>query len=394
MKNILSLLIFAIISTGVAAQKLPSKKTVLQTLKKTNEFYLSQHPFPEDSIRLDGKNQPSNIWIRSVYFEGLMALQEVTPEARLMSYAERWGAANAWGFYGGHHTRKAENLCCAQTYIDIYRKTGNENIMGNVNRALNYITIGTERSDWNTVSDLQMAMPAFAKAGNEEQELDYFKTLAECYIYARDHVAQIGLFNELEGLWWNNKNYLPPYKEPNGENCYWSRANGWAYAALARTLDEIKPDSSILTDNEKAELIKIKSLFKNDFIRMSMALLKCQREDGFWNPSLKDNHHYDGKETSGTALIVYGMAWGVRNGLLAPKLFTPAIIKGWNGLTNDAVRPDGSLGYIQGIGQEPKDGQPVTYEKTPENTDFAFGCFLLAGSEIVKLINTTSKRLF
>ena len=88
------------------------------------------------------------------------------------------------------------------------------------------------------------------------------------------------------------------------------------------------------------------------------------------------------------------MAWGVRNGLLAPKLFTPAIIKGWNGLTNDAVRPDGSLGYIQGIGQEPKDGQPVTYEKTPENTDFAFGCFLLAGSEIVKLINTTSKRLF
>ena len=42
---------------------------------------------------------------------------------------------------------------------------------------------------------------------------------------------------------------------------------------------------------------------------MSKALKKCQREDGFWNVSLHDPTNFGGKETSGTALFVYGMAW-------------------------------------------------------------------------------------
>ena len=47
----------------------------------------------------------------------------------------------------------------------------------------------------------------------------------------------------------------------------------------------------------------------NDFLAMSKALKKCQREDGFWNVSLHDPTNFGGKETSGTALFVYGMAW-------------------------------------------------------------------------------------
>ena len=52
---------------------------------------------------------------------------------------------------------------------------------------------------------------------------------------------------------------------------------------------------------------------------MSKALKKCQRKDGFWNVSLHDETNFGGKETSGTALFVYGMAWGVRKGLLDKK---------------------------------------------------------------------------
>ena len=40
----------------------------------------------------------------------------------------------------------------------------------------------------------------------------------------------------------------PPYKEPNGEDCYWSRGNGWAYAALVRVLEEIPADEVHRTD--------------------------------------------------------------------------------------------------------------------------------------------------
>ena len=105
------------------------------------------------------------------------------------------------------------------------------------------------------------------------------------------------MFNVKEGLWWRDHNFDPPYKEPNGKNCYWSRGNGWVYAALVRVMNEIPSDEKHHQD------------YINDFLTMSKALKQCQREDGFWNVSLHDPSNFGGKETSGTALfdIWYGL---------------------------------------------------------------------------------------
>ncbi len=118
---------------------------------------------------------------------------------------------------------------------------------------------------------------------------------------------------------------------------------------------------------------------------MSKALKACQRKDGFWNCSLHDSTHFGGKETSGTSLFVYGMAWGIRKGLLSRKEYLPVVAKAWNAILKDAIHPDGVIGYIQGTGKEPKDSQPVTYDKIPDFEDFGTGCLLLAGSEVYKL---------
>ena len=48
--------------------------------------------------------------------------------------------------------------------------------------------------------------------------------------------------------------------------------------------------------------------------------------------------------------------------------------------------PDGFLGYVQGTGKEPKDGQPVGYDSKPDFEDFAIGCYLLAGAEMIKFL--------
>jgi rhamnogalacturonyl hydrolase YesR len=118
---------------------------------------------------------------------------------------------------------------------------------------------------------------------------------------------------------------------------------------------------------------------------MSKALKACQRSDGFWNVSLHDENHFGGKETSGTSLFVYGMAWGIRNGLLDRKEYLPVVLKAWNALVTEAVHEDGRLGYVQGTGKEPKDGQPVTFDHMPDFDDYGVGCFLLAGTEVYKL---------
>lgn len=50
----------------------------------------------------------------------------------------------------------------------------------------------------------------------------------------------------------------------------------------------------------------------------------------------------------------------------------------------------GSSGRISGIrartGKEPKDGQPVGYDSKPDFEDFAIGCYLLAGAEMIKFL--------
>ena len=133
----------------------------------------------------------------------------------------------------------------------------------------------------------------------------------------------------MEGLWWRDADFVPPYKEPNGKNCYWSRGNGWVYAALARVMTEI-PEKEV---HYQAYL--------EDFKSMSEALVKCQRLDGFWNVSLHCVENFGGKEVTGTALFVYGMAWGVRNGILDAKKYMPVIAKAWNAMVNDCVHKDG-----------------------------------------------------
>jgi rhamnogalacturonyl hydrolase YesR len=79
------------------------------------------------------------------------------------------------------------------------------------------------------------------------------------------------------------------------------------------------------------------------------------------------------------------MAWGINHQVLDRETYLPVLLKGWNALVKDAVHPDGFLGWVQGTGKEPQDGQPVTYNKIPNFEDYGVGCFLLGASEVYKM---------
>ncbi len=104
----------------------------------------------------------------------------------------------------------------------------------------------------------------------------------EMYVFTKNKHGGNGLFSKEEYLWWRDKDFVPPYKEPNGESCYWSRGNGWVLAALVRTL-QLLPK----TDSHYKEYLQ-------DYKNMCKALLPLQRNDGFWNVSLNDSTHFGG----------------------------------------------------------------------------------------------------
>lgn len=373
-KLFIAALVFALGGTNILhAQNLPDQKETLNTLIKVNKHYMKNNPDCTLPSFVKGKMRASNIWTRTVYYEGLLALYSIYPDTEYYAYAYQWGDFHKWGMWRGTTTRHADNYACGQVYIDMYNLCPKPEILLNVKSNLNMLVNTPQINEWWWIDAIQMGMPGFAKMGKLTGEQKYFDKMWQMYEYTRNQHGEHGMFNQKDGLWWRDQDFDPPYKEPNGEDCYWSRGNGWVYAALVRVLDEIPANEVHRQD------------YINDFLTMSKAIKACQREDGFWNVSLHDPNHFGGKELTGTSLFVYGMAWGIRNGLLDRDEYLPIVLKAWNAMVKDAVHPDGFLGYVQGTGKEPKDGQPVTYDSKPDFDDSGTGCFLLAGSEIYKL---------
>jgi rhamnogalacturonyl hydrolase YesR len=82
----------------------------------------------------------------------------------------------------------------------------------------------------------------------------------------------------------------------------------------------------------------------------------------------------------------------MNQGYFKEKKYKDAMVKAWNALLKESVQPNGFLGWVQGTGKEPKDGQPVTKTSMPNFEDYGLGCFLLAGSEVYKMQSTKSSQ--
>ena len=354
------------------AQDLPRRHKVLSDMLLANEYFMTKNPNVGKTLVTD-RERPSNIWTRGVYYEGLMSLHQIFPKKEFYNYAVDWAEFHNWGMRNGNTTRNADDQCCGQTYIDLYNILPDPARIKNIKICMDMMVNTPQNDDWWWIDALQMAMPVFAKLGVVYNDDRYFNKMYEMYMFTRNEHGDNGLFNEDDGLWWRDADFDPPYTEPNGEDCYWSRGNGWVVAALVRILNTIP-------ENEKH-----REQYMNDYLAMMDALVPIQREDGFWNASLHDPTNYGGKELTGTSLFVYGMAWGINNGYLEREKYMPVITKAWNGLVNDCLHENGFLGYVQGTGKEPSAGQPVTYDKVPDFEDYGLGCFLLAGTEVYKM---------
>jgi unsaturated rhamnogalacturonyl hydrolase len=359
---------------SLSAQPLPKAKT-MEAMVLANKYFMDKWPDVGKPIITD-RERPSNIWTRGVYYEGLMALYKIKPDPSYLDYAVRWGESHKWGMRDGVNTRNADNQCCGQTYIDLYLldKSKEERIR-DIKVCIDNMLATDKVDDWNWVDAIQMAMPVFARLGSIYNDNRYYDRMYEMYIFTKTKHGTNGLYNPADHLWWRDKDFDPPYVEPNGKDCYWSRGNGWVLAALVRTMDFLPKKNTYRKE------------YINTYKEMVNALVACQREDGFWNVSLLDQSDFGGKELSGTSLFVYGIAWGINNGTLNKKKYLPVVEKAWNALVKDCVHTDGFLGYVQGTGKQPKDSQPVGYDNIPNFEDFGLGCFLLAGSEMYRIKN-------
>jgi rhamnogalacturonyl hydrolase YesR len=341
-----------------------NKANIIEKMKLVNDAWITLNPDSGD-----------NNWGRATYFEGNMAMYRIYPNQTYYDYALSWANKHNWTLKDGATTRIAEYQAAGKVYIELYEYEPDPKKISMITSSIQNMVNSTRVDDWWWADALHMAMPAFAELGALYKNPAYTEKMYALYNHTKTLRMGRGLYNTTDKLWWRDASFLPPYTAPNGQDCFWSRGNGWVIAAHAKMLDIMTSNQSTTQDAHYAEYVQC---LKD----MAAALKAVQRDDGFWNVSLHDPDHFGGPEASGTAFFTYALAWGINSGNLNRADYLSTVTKAWNALANLAVHPDGRLGYVQGVGMDPSSAQPVTYNST---SDFGVGAFLLAGSEVYKL---------
>lgn len=351
---------------------LPKSKTeVVDIIKKANGYWQSTHPTHENAF-----------WHRAAYHTGNMAAYEVTGIEEYKAYSEAWAETNEWKgaksddkktwkySYGetDDYVLFGDWQTCFQVYADLYNLSPDDKKIARAKEVMEY-EISTPNNDyWWWADGLYMVMPVMTKLYKITGNDLYLKKLHEYFAYAKEL-----MYDSESGLFYRDAKYIyPEHKTNAGLKDFWSRGNGWVFAGLAKTLEDL-PESDI----HRAEYIEV-------YNALAKSLAASQQKEGHWTRSLLDPAQAPGFETSGTAFFIYGYLWGINNGFLDKATYLPVVTKGWNYLTKTALQPDGKIGYVQPIGERADQHKNVGPETT---ADFGVGAFLLAASEMAKYVD-------
>ena len=170
----------------VAAQELPTQKETLENIIKVNDYFMKKYA-DYTTPSFYGRVRPSNIWTRGVYYEGLMALYSIYPREDYYKYTYDWADFHKWGMRNGNTTRNADDHCCGQAYIDIYKICPSDpNMIRNIKASIDMVVNTPQVNDWWWIDAVQMAMPIFAKFGKMTGEQKYYDKMWDCLLYTSD----------------------------------------------------------------------------------------------------------------------------------------------------------------------------------------------------------------
>lgn len=365
-----TIILCSMVVCGVNAKSL-EKERILAIIHKVNNHWQTSHPEPGWAF-----------WEHAAYHTGNMEAYFLTGKEEYRRYSEKWAEYNEWKgaksddkanwkySYGetDQYVLFGDWQTCFQTYADLYALDPDERKIARAREVMEY-QMSTSRNDyWWWADGLYMVMPVMTKLYHITNNPLYLEKLNEYLTYA-DKI----MYDSEANLYYRDAKYVyPKHTSINGKKDFWARGDGWVVAAFAKVLKELPQ-----TNANRAKYIQ-------RFQDMAKAVSACQQSEGYWTRSMLDPEHAPGYETSGTAFFTYGLFWGINNGYLEKEQYLDVALKGWSYLENIALQPDGSVGYVQPIGEKAIPGQVVDKQST---ANFGVGAFLLAACEYARYLD-------
>lgn len=306
----------------------------------------------------------NNDWTFAALYAGLLAAGYTLQDSKYETAMVSMGDKLHWQL--GSRELHADDQAVGQAYLELYLRHHNSAMLTPTKERFDRTM---HRADdpakplWWWCDALFMAPPVLARL--------YAATDNKAYLDYMDRewwLTSDSLYDPHEHLYYRDSRYFDK-REGNGEKLFWSRGNGWVMGGLARVLQYL-PKEYPSRDRYIAQ-----------FRQMADRLRELQGADGLWRSGLLDQNSYKLPEVSGSALISYGIAWGINAGMLDKKTFYPAVERAWGGMIAN-IYQDGRLGCIQPVSAAPGDF------KRSSSYVYGVGGFLLFGSEIDKLVDS------
>lgn len=342
-------------------------------IARVNDTWQASHPAETNAF-----------WDNAAYHTGNMEAAALIGRDDWRRYSEQWAEHNEWKGArsndrsqwkydrygeGQDYVMFGDWQVCFQTYADLYRIHPDDKRLRRAREVMEYQMSTPQRDYWWWADGLYMVMPVMTKLYTLTGNRLYLTRLKE-YIDYSDSI----MLDPETGLYYRDAKYVyPDHKSANGKKDFWARGDGWVLAGLAKVLADL-PD-----DYEHREF------FEEKYRRLADAVVECQQPEGYWTRSLLDPDHAPGPETSGTAFFTYGLLWGINNGYLTDPRYREAARRGWTYLRDTALQKDGTIGYVQPIGEKAIPGQVVSARST---SNFGTGAFLLAACEYVRMLES------
>ena len=327
------------------------------------------------------KHDPAT-WTQCAGYTGFMALASISSKARYHDAMIAMGEKNGWQLGTEGNPYHADDHCVGQVYADLYMQHRDPAMIAPLRARFDWIlahptndNLSTDRArnpdagtGWWWCDALFMAPPTWARLAKATGQQAYVDFMIQQWWKTSDY-----LYDPSEHLFFRDDRFIAR-REANGRKIFWSRGNGWVMAGIARVLQDLPSDNPS------------RSKFVQRFREMAEKIVTLQQPDGFWRASLLDPESYPQRETSGTGFYVYALAWGINEGLLDRSKYAAAVMRGWSALRG-SVHDDGKLAHVQPIGETPK-------HFDEESTDvYGVGAFLLAGSEVYRLLGSVPASL-
>jgi rhamnogalacturonyl hydrolase YesR len=335
-------------------------QAVLAAMQRVADWQLA-HPI---TLRPTG-------WICSVGDVGMMALAGISGDPKYRDAMLAKGETNAWTLpqYQGRKYH-ADDQCYGQVCAELYFLYRDNRMIAPMREHFDWILanpappqnrdpqLGDDQ--WNWCDALFMAPPTWTRLYAATGDTRYLDFAVTNWWRTTDY-----LYSTNDHLYFRDSTFFNK-SETNGTKVFWSRGNGWDFAAIVRMLQYLPMNSP--------ERPRFEQLFKD----MAAKILSLQQPDGMWRASLLDPDDFPMPEASGSAMFTYGLAWGVNQGLLDRATYEPAVRKAWTALVG-CVDAGGKLTHVQPAGD-----RPVEFA-ADSTAPYGGGVFLLAGSEVYRM---------